>query len=77
MNDKTPQTPQSQQTPQDRARKRAEEEPGAHSGAERQAGRRTVPGTASAAEGFRPDEGTQGGEPLKGVEADENDAHGQ
>ncbi|MFJ8585495.1 hypothetical protein ACIRD2_12685 [Streptomyces sp. NPDC093595] len=71
MNDQTP------QPPEDRARKRAEEEPGAHSGAERQAGRRTVPGTASAAEGYRPGEGTGGGEPLKGVEADEDDAHGQ
>ncbi|MFF8293064.1 hypothetical protein ACF068_28120 [Streptomyces sp. NPDC016309] len=64
-------------TPQDRARERAEEEPGAHSGAERQAGHRTVPGTASAAEGYRPGEGTEGGEPLKGVEADEDDATGR
>ncbi|MFJ8645016.1 hypothetical protein ACIRNI_02630 [Streptomyces sp. NPDC093546] len=69
MNDKKP------QSPQERARERAENEPGAHSGAERQAGRRTVPGTASAAEGYRPGEGTGGGEPLKGVEADEDDAH--
>lgn len=64
-------------TPQDRARERAEEEPGAHSGAERQAGHRTVPGTASAAEGYRPGEGTEGGEPLKGVETDEDDATGR
>ncbi|MGA4801833.1 hypothetical protein [Streptomyces lavendulocolor] len=74
MNDKTPQTPQS---PQGRARERAAEEPGAHSGAERRAARRTVPGAASAAEGYRPGEGTGAGEPLDGVEADEDDARGQ
>ncbi|MFV0127514.1 hypothetical protein ACLGI4_07340 [Streptomyces sp. HMX112] len=58
-------------TPQDRARRRSQEEPGAHSGAEDPAHRRTVPGTASAAEGYRPGEGTAGGEALTGVERDD------
>ncbi|MFF8841155.1 hypothetical protein ACF08N_00245 [Streptomyces sp. NPDC015127] len=44
--------------------------PGAHSGRERQPGRRTVPGTASATEGYSPG-GTRSGEPLEGVESDE------
>ncbi|WP_336322789.1 hypothetical protein [Streptomyces lavendofoliae] len=76
MNDKTPHTSHTPHTPPERARERAEEEPGAHSGAERQAGHRTVPGTASAAEGYRPGEGTGAGEPLEGAQADEDDARG-
>ncbi|MET9804898.1 hypothetical protein [Streptomyces sp. NPDC006368] len=62
------QTPHDEETPEvpDRG-------PGAHSGAERQAGHRTVRGTASATEGYRPDEGTAAGEALKGVEKDEDD----
>lgn len=55
------------------AREPRERGPGAHSGAEQQATRRTVPGTASAAEGYRPGEGTEGGEPLRGVEAEQRD----
>ncbi|UUS29603.1 MULTISPECIES: hypothetical protein [Streptomyces] len=54
----------------ERARERAAEAPGAGSGAERDAGRRDVPGTASTAEGYRPGEGTAGGEALAGVEKD-------
>ncbi|GHB66386.1 hypothetical protein GCM10010377_66670 [Streptomyces viridiviolaceus] len=49
-------------------RARDEDEPGAHSGAESQARQRTVPGTASAEEGYQPDRGTTAGEPLEGVE---------
>ncbi|MEU7083441.1 hypothetical protein [Streptomyces achromogenes] len=56
--------------PADRyGRARDEKEPGAHSGAESQAHERTVPGTASAKEGYQPDTGTTAGEPLRGVEA--------
>ncbi|MGW0700171.1 hypothetical protein ACWD0A_12825 [Streptomyces sp. NPDC002867] len=51
---------------------RADRGPGAHSGREQQAGQRTVPGTASAAEGYDP-HGTGAGEPLKGREKDEED----
>jgi hypothetical protein len=51
-------------------RARSEEEPGAHSGAERQAQERSVPGTASSAEGYRPKRGTTAGKQLEGVEAD-------
>ncbi|MFE9773307.1 hypothetical protein ACFYOV_16815 [Streptomyces sp. NPDC005931] len=50
------------------ARARDEAEPGAHSGAESQARERTVPGTASAREGYGPPSGTAAGEPLEGVE---------
>jgi len=50
------------------SRARDEDEPGAHSGAESQARQRTVPGTASAKEGYQPDRGTTAGEPLEGVE---------
>ncbi|MBT2365674.1 hypothetical protein J7E88_10165 [Streptomyces sp. ISL-10] len=46
--------------------------PGAHSGQERQPGQRTVPGTASAAEGYSRG-GTSSGEPLEGVERDEEE----
>ncbi|MFJ3161107.1 hypothetical protein [Streptomyces kanasensis] len=62
----------------ERARERAAEAPGAGSGAERDAGRRDVPGTASTAEGYRPGEGTAGGEALAGVEKDprEDDREG-
>ncbi|MET8771043.1 hypothetical protein [Streptomyces sp. NPDC004658] len=58
--------------PADRfARARDDEEPGAHSGSESQARDRTVPGTASAKEGYQPDEGTLAGEPLRGVGAED------
>ncbi|WP_228984024.1 hypothetical protein [Streptomyces sp. DH12] len=57
----------------ERARERAAKAPGAGSGAERDAGRRDVPGTASTAEGYRPGEGTAGGEALTGVEKDPGD----
>ncbi|GAA2485996.1 hypothetical protein GCM10010406_22710 [Streptomyces thermolineatus] len=50
------------------------EGPGASSGSESDAQRRTVPGTASADEGYRPGEGTAGGEQLAGVEADREEA---
>jgi hypothetical protein len=53
------------------ARGRDPGEPGAHSGAESQAQKRTVPGTASAAEGYRTDRGTTAGKPLEGVEKEE------
>ncbi|WP_255305835.1 hypothetical protein [Streptomyces sp. Wb2n-11] len=43
--------------------------PGAHSGAERQAQERIVPGTASAHEGYPAKGGTADGEPLEGVES--------
>ncbi|MEV6806664.1 hypothetical protein [Streptomyces sp. NPDC051132] len=56
--------------PYDRARD--EDEPGAHSGSESQARERTVPGTASAREGYQPGSGTSAGEPLRGVGADEH-----
>ncbi|MDO0924274.1 hypothetical protein QQY24_02175 [Streptomyces sp. TG1A-8] len=48
-------------------RARDEGESGARSGGESQPRERTVPGTASAAEGYRPGWGTAGGEPLEGV----------
>lgn len=47
--------------------------PGAHSGREQQPKERTVPGTASAAEGYRP-HGTGEGEALKGREKDDAQA---
>ncbi|MBT2394954.1 hypothetical protein [Streptomyces sp. ISL-100] len=50
-------------------RPRTEKGPGAHSGAERQAQERVVPGTASAREGYRTKGGTAGGESLEGVES--------
>ncbi|MGR6968706.1 hypothetical protein ACU639_03700 [Streptomyces cynarae] len=53
------------------ARGRDPGEPGAHSGAESQAQERTVPGTASAEEGYRTERGTTAGKPLEGVEKDE------
>jgi hypothetical protein len=46
-----------------------DEEPGAHSGGEQQARNRSVPGTASAKEGYQPERGTTAGKPLEGVEA--------
>ncbi|MEU0853321.1 hypothetical protein ABZ387_36180 [Streptomyces flaveolus] len=49
------------------------DEPGAHSGAESQARERTVPGTATADEGYRPQRGTSAGEPLEGVETKDAD----
>ncbi|MET9443793.1 hypothetical protein [Streptomyces sp. NPDC006610] len=53
-------------------RARDPEEPGAHSGGESQAQERSVPGTASAREGYQPDRGTVAGDPLEGVEAEES-----
>jgi hypothetical protein len=50
------------------ARGRDPDEPGAHSGAESQAQERTVPGTASAEEGYQTERGTTAGKPLEGVE---------
>ncbi|MEU2925791.1 hypothetical protein ABZ636_12180 [Streptomyces sp. NPDC007251] len=50
-------------------RARSDEEPGAHSGGEQQARDRSVPGTASAKEGYQPHRGTTAGKPLEGVEA--------
>ncbi|MGW5463964.1 hypothetical protein [Streptomyces sp. NPDC003996] len=52
-------------------RVRSEEEPGAHSGSESQARERSLPGTASAKEGYQPERGTTAGNPLEGVEAAE------
>ncbi|MET9180840.1 hypothetical protein ABZX88_21835 [Kitasatospora aureofaciens] len=43
---------------------------GGSSGAEAQPRERTVPGTASAREGYQPDHGTGSGSPLEGVEID-------
>ncbi|GAA4934633.1 hypothetical protein ACFPM3_05300 [Streptomyces coeruleoprunus] len=63
-----------QRTPKDRAEKRSREEPGAHSGRENQPARRDVPGTAGVTEGYRPEEGTAGGQALKGVEAEDTAA---
>lgn len=50
-------------------RARSDEEPGAHSGAEKQAQERSVPGTGSAKEGYQTGRGTTAGKPLEGVEA--------
>ncbi|MEU6807821.1 hypothetical protein ABZ920_02145 [Streptomyces sp. NPDC046831] len=52
-------------------RARSSEEPGAHSGAESDQQERTIPGTASAAEGYQEERGTRAGTPLEGVEAGE------
>ncbi|GGP95278.1 hypothetical protein [Streptomyces roseolilacinus] len=64
-------------TSRDRARERSRGAPGAGSGAEDTAHRRDVPGTASTAEGYRPDEGTAAGEQLAGVEEDHPDRTGR
>ncbi|GGW14054.1 hypothetical protein GCM10018980_14130 [Streptomyces capoamus] len=64
--------------PADRyARARDEEEPGAHSGSESQARERTVPGTASAKEGYQPEAGTVAGEPLRGVGMEDQEDEGR
>ncbi|MEV8308769.1 hypothetical protein AB0P36_15820 [Streptomyces flavidovirens] len=55
--------------PDHEPRPRTEKGPGAHSGAERQAQERVVPGTASAREGYSEKGGTAGGESLAGVES--------
>ncbi|MEU9556489.1 hypothetical protein [Streptomyces fumanus] len=71
------QTPSSEE--RDRyARARGDEEPGAHSGGESQARERVVPGTASAAEGYPPRSGTGTGQgdPLAGVEKDDEGEQG-
>ncbi|GAA1503165.1 hypothetical protein GCM10009730_02180 [Streptomyces albidochromogenes] len=54
-------------------RPRTEKGPGAHSGAERQAQERVVPGTASAREGYPAGGGTADGESLAGVESSGED----
>ncbi|MFI5688021.1 hypothetical protein [Streptomyces sp. NPDC051636] len=51
-------------------RARDQDEPGAHSGAESQARERTIPGTASAKEGYQTERGTTAGKPLEGVETE-------
>ncbi|GGW62088.1 hypothetical protein GCM10010381_53960 [Streptomyces xantholiticus] len=66
MNQNTP------RDPKQRARKRSQEEPGAHSGAESPPARRSVRGTASTTERYRPEEGTAGSETLAGREAEES-----
>ncbi|MFD7702774.1 hypothetical protein [Streptomyces caelestis] len=58
------------------ARARDDEEPGSHSGGESQAQERVVPGTASAAEGYRTEDGTAHGDPLAGVEKSEAEGTG-
>ncbi|MEU2055891.1 hypothetical protein [Streptomyces bungoensis] len=55
-------------------RARGPDEPGAHSGAESQSRKRSVPGTASGPEGYRAEHGTTAGRPLEGVEAGEHPA---
>ncbi|MGW0333185.1 hypothetical protein ACWD0J_15155 [Streptomyces sp. NPDC003011] len=57
-------------------RARSADEPGAHSGAERQAQERSIPGTASAKEGYQTDQGTVAGKPLEGVEKEDRDETG-
>ncbi|MEU2281527.1 hypothetical protein ABZ614_06055 [Streptomyces sp. NPDC013178] len=52
-------------------RARSPDEPGAHSGAESRPQERSVPGTASAKEGYQPEQGTTAGKPLEGVETEE------
>ncbi|MEV5432685.1 hypothetical protein [Streptomyces sp. NPDC052701] len=52
------------------ARARSDEEPGSHSGSESQPQERSIPGTASAREGYQPARGTTAGKPLEGVEAE-------
>ncbi|GGY98724.1 hypothetical protein [Streptomyces poonensis] len=52
-------------------RARSPEEPGAHSGSESRPRDRTVPGTASAKEGYQPGRGTGAGKPLEGLETRE------
>jgi hypothetical protein len=59
--------------PRSRARARGEEERGSHSGAESEARDRTVPGTASAREGYQSEGGTAHGEALEGVEKQDED----
>ncbi|CAL9598059.1 hypothetical protein SUDANB58_05376 [Streptomyces sp. enrichment culture] len=56
------------------ARARDSDEPGAHSGSESQARERTVPGTASAKEGYQTEHGTTAGNPLEGIETREPEA---
>jgi hypothetical protein len=71
--------------PADRyARARGDEEPGAHSGGESRARERSIPGTASAKEGYQPERGTAAGKPLRGVGEEEpeeenrrTDRHGE
>jgi hypothetical protein len=53
---------------------RRPDDPGAHSGAEEEPRPRTVPGTASADEGYaHTDEGTAAADPLEGVRRDSQD----
>ncbi|MGW7288409.1 hypothetical protein ACWGH4_23305 [Streptomyces sp. NPDC054847] len=58
---------------QDRERREADRGPGAHSGREQQPQERTVPGTASATEGYN-SRGTGSGESLEGVQKDDEES---
>jgi hypothetical protein len=53
-------------------KERTDRGPGAHSGREQQPQERTVPGTASATEGYN-SRGTGSGEPLQGVQKDDEE----
>ncbi|MGW0564086.1 hypothetical protein ACWDZ4_26645 [Streptomyces sp. NPDC003016] len=68
MSEKEPRNKESR-NPDREDRPRRDLGPGAHSGAERQAQERVVPGTASAQEGYPTKGGTADGEPLEGVES--------
>lgn len=59
--------------PRSRARAHGEEEPGSHAGAEETARDRTIPGTASAREGYETEGGTAHGNPLEDVEKQDED----
>ncbi|MEV6962083.1 hypothetical protein AB0M97_23430 [Streptomyces sp. NPDC051207] len=54
-------------------RARGDDEPGAHSGSESQPRERSVPGTASAKEGYQPSHGTTAGNPLEGLESEDRE----
>ncbi|MEU0046007.1 hypothetical protein [Streptomyces werraensis] len=69
-------TGQQDQNADRHGRARDDEEPGAHSGGEKQAQERTLPGTASAKEGYQTGRGTTAGKPLEGVEAPADDEDG-
>ncbi|MFI9310736.1 hypothetical protein [Streptomyces triculaminicus] len=58
-------------------RARSDEEPGAHSGGESRARERSIPGTASAREGYQNEGGTVRGEALEGVRARDEDTEGK
>ncbi|MEU7135977.1 hypothetical protein [Streptomyces sp. NPDC046261] len=54
-------------------RARSDEEPGAHSGKESRARERSIPGTASAREGYQNEGGTARGDALGGVQGRSRD----